>query len=267
MAEFSPFRAFSILALISALLVALVGRVAYLQTIGRTATIRQADRQQHQTVTLQARRGSILDANGILMAGTVQTQTLYVDPKFMQDQFQQDGHSLVEMDDAVAKLAKLIGQNPYEIGKVLGDRATSRYVKIAENLDDAAVNAIMKLNLPGVGVTPVDVRYYPMGSLAAHLLGGTSSDGRGLDGLELQFDKELAGHDGFERVLKDARRRAIAVAADDFVPPQHGQHVVTNIDSNIQNILEQELNATCTQFEVPGETVGEGSGDRPAVVS
>jgi cell division protein FtsI/penicillin-binding protein 2 len=256
MAEFSPFRAFSMLASIGVLLIALVGRVAYLQTIGRSATIGQADRQQHQTEVLQARRGSILDANGILMAGTVQTQTLYVDPKFMQDQFQQDGRSLVEMDDAVANLARLIDKDPYEIGKLLGDRATSRYVKIAENLDDTAVNAIMKLNLPGVGVTPVDVRYYPMGSLAAHLLGGTSNDGRGLDGLELQFDKVLSGHDGYERVLKDARRRAIAVAADDFVPAEHGQHVVTNIDCNIQNILEQELNATCTQYDAKrGEAI------------
>ncbi len=257
MAEFSPTRAFSILAVIGALLLALVGRVAYLQTIGRTATIRQADRQQHRTIGLQARRGSIYTQDGILMAGTVQTQTLYVDPKFMQDQFQKDGHSLVEMDDAITKLAKLIGKDPYEIGKVLGDRASSRYVKIAENLDDAAANAVLKLDLPGVGVTPVDVRYYPMGSLAAHILGGTSKDGRGLDGLELQFDKTLSGHDGYERVLKDARKRAIAVAADDFVPPQHGQHVVTTIDSNIQNIAEQELDASCRQYEAPGETVGE----------
>jgi cell division protein FtsI/penicillin-binding protein 2 len=249
MAEFSPSRALSILALIGAVMVALVGRVAYLQTIGRAQTIRQADRQQHQTETLQARRGSILDANGILMAGTVQTETLYVDPKFMQDQFQTDGHSLVEMDDAIDRLAKLIDKDPFEIGKLLSDRSTSRYVKIAENLDDSAVSAIMKLNLPGVGVTPVDVRYYPMGSLAAHLLGGTGKDGNGLEGLELQFNKILAGHDGYERVLKDARRRAIAVAADDFVPPQHGQHVVTNIDTNIQNILEQELGDTCNKYD------------------
>jgi cell division protein FtsI/penicillin-binding protein 2 len=57
-------------------------------------------------------------------------------------------------------------------------------------------------------------------------------------------------------VLKDARRRAIAVAADDFVPAEHGQHVVTNIDCNIQNILEQELNATCTQYDAKrGEAI------------
>src|ERR1700722_2300592 len=231
MAKFSPTRAFAILAVIGVLLVALVGRVAYLQTIGRRATIRQAERQQHQTETLQARRGSIYDCNGILMAGTVQTQTLYVDPEFMQSFYQSPGHSLVEMDDAIASLAKLIDKDAFAISQMLGDRSQSRYVKIAENLDASNVDAIMKLDLPGVGVTPTDVRDYPMGSLAAHLLGGTGKDGKGLDGLELQFEKELAGRNGFERVLKDARRRPIAVAADDYLPPQHGQHLVLTIDS------------------------------------
>ncbi len=257
MPTFSPTRAVSILVMIVALFTALIGRVVYLQTFGRQQTIARAERQQHQTEPLHARRGGIQDRNGILMAGTIEQKSLYVDPKFMQDSFQMDGRSLVEMDDAIAKLAKLIDREPFELSQLLSDRSTSRYLKIAENLDDAAVDAIQKMNLPGVGVTPVQVRTYPMGPLAAHILGGTGKDGRGLEGLELQFEKELAGKDGFERVLKDARRRPIAVADDDYVPPQHGQHLVTTIDSNIQMILEQELAATCEKFITPGER-GEG---------
>jgi len=59
----------------------------------------------------------------------------------------------------------------------------------------------------------------------------------------------LAGHDGYERVLKDARRRPIGVAADDYLPPHHGQHLVTTIDSNIQMIVEQELEQSCLKVE------------------
>jgi len=235
------------------LFTALIGRVAYLQTFGREQTIRRAERQQHQNETLVARRGGIFDANGILMAGTVQTQTLFVDAKFMQDCFQEDGRSLVEMDDAIAKLARILDKEPYQISQLLSDRSTSRYLKIAENLDETTVEAVMKLDLPGVGVTPTSARYYPMGSLAAHILGGTGKDGKGLEGLELRFEKVLAGRDGFERVLKDARRRPIAVAADDYIPPQHGQHLVLTIDTNIQQILEQEMAATCEKYITPGE--------------
>jgi cell division protein FtsI/penicillin-binding protein 2 len=255
MQTFSSTRAAVVLILIGGMLTALVGRVAYLQTLGRQQTIHQAERQQHQTETLQARRGSIFDCNGILMAGTVQTQTLYIDPAFMQSFYQSPGHSLVEMDDAIANLAKMIDKDAFQISQMLGDRSQSRYVKIAENLDGSNVDAIVKLDLPGVGVTPTDVRDYPMGSLAAHLLGGTGKDGKGLDGLELQFEKELAGRNGFERVLKDARRRPIAVAADDYLPPQHGQHLVLTIDSTIQMFTEEELAKTCERYDCHGEAV------------
>src|SRR5476651_361980 len=103
MQTFSSTRAAAVLIVIGGLLVTLVGRVAYLQTLGRQQTIHRAERQQHQTESLQARRGGIYDCNGILMAGTIQTETLYVDPAFMQSSYQEPGHSLVEMDDGIAK--------------------------------------------------------------------------------------------------------------------------------------------------------------------
>src|SRR5688572_5091702 len=109
----------------------LAGRVAYLQTYGRQQTVARAERQQHQVRVLPFRRGSIFDRNGMELAGTIQTPSLYIDPKFMQDQFQQDGRSLVEMDAAVAKLAALLDRDAFELSQLLGDRATSRYVRVA----------------------------------------------------------------------------------------------------------------------------------------
>jgi len=122
MPRFSPIRAAVVLMLVGSALTALIARVAYLQTYGRELTIKRAERQQHQTETLHARRGSIFDCNGMLMAGTIETQTLFVDPKFMQDCFQEDGKSLVEMDKAIEKLARMIDLDPFELSKLLGDR-------------------------------------------------------------------------------------------------------------------------------------------------
>ena len=85
-----------------------MARVVYLQTVGRQMTLERAERQQHQKEAIVARRGCIYDSTGMLMAGTIQTRTLFLDPKFMQDCYQVDGHSLVEMDDAIGKLAKII---------------------------------------------------------------------------------------------------------------------------------------------------------------
>lgn len=241
MASFSSFWARTIVVLIVALFATMVGRVAYLQTYGRESTISRSDRQQHLIMTIHTRRGGIWDRNGLVMAGSIQTHNLFVDPKFMQDCFQEDGHSLVEMDEAIDKLAKIIDRDPFEISKLLGDRATSRFVKVAENLDDGTVEQIRALDLPGVGIDSSSARCYPMGSLAAHVLGGCGADGNGLDGLELKYNGLLSGRDGFAREMKDAQRRPIGVDAQDYLPPQHGQHLVLTIDANLQMIAEQEL--------------------------
>lgn len=241
MPTFSIHSAKAVIAVIVGLFAALIGRVGYLQTYGRETTIARADRQQHLIMTLPARRGDIYDRNGLVMAGSIQTHTLFVDPKFMQDAFQEDGHSLMEMDDVLGKLAGIIVQDSFNLSKLLGDRATSRFVKVAENLDDSTVQQIQALNLPGVGIEADTARCYPMGELAAHVLGGCGADGMGLDGVELKYNAMLSGRAGFARETKDAQRRPIGVDAQDYLPPQHGQQLVLTIDANLQMIAEQEL--------------------------
>ncbi len=256
MRTFSLARAAFVISLFCIAFVALGARVAYLQTYNRQQTIGRAERQQHQDQVLRARRGSIFDANSILMAGTVQTQTLYVDPKFMQQVYEGEGRSLIQMDEDIEKLATIIDRDSFEISQILSDRATSRFVKLAEKLDEPTCDAIVELNLPGVGLIPESDRTYPMGSIAAHVLGGSGKDGHGLEGIEMKFDKLLQGKDGMIRVLKDAKRRAIATAADDYLPPLHGRHIVLTLDANIQMIVEQQLADTCDKYKaVRGEAV------------
>jgi cell division protein FtsI/penicillin-binding protein 2 len=241
---------------VAVLLCALVGRVIFLQTVGRQHTLDRAERQQHTKEALPARRGGIFDSTGMLMAGTVQTKTLFIDPKFMQEQFQVDGRTLVEMDEAVAKLARALDMEPFALSQLLGEKAERRFVRVKEHLDDETVSQIEKMDLPGVGFTPENVRHYPMGSIAAHLLGGIRSDGVGLEGLEVKFEKTLAGQDGFKRTLRDFRGRALAVTAEDYLPAQHGQHLILTIDANIQMIAEQEMAAACEQFRAKrGEVI------------
>ncbi len=252
----SSIRASFVFALLVCAFAALLGRVGYLQSWGAQKNIARAERQQFQREPLYARRGSIFDRNGMLMAGTVQSQSLFVDPKFMAEQFAAEGREpLLAMDEAVHKLCYFIDRNPLEISQLLGDRATSRFVRLADNLDERTIKEIDKLDLPGVGFTPSNVRYYPMGSVAAHVLGGVNDDG-GLEGIELKFNRLLAGRDGSKRTLKDARRRPISVDADDYVPAQHGQHLLLTIDANIQTIVEQELAHACEKYKAKsGECV------------
>ncbi|MCC7349274.1 MAG: penicillin-binding protein 2 [Phycisphaerales bacterium] len=256
MLNFSPIRALVVMGVVIASFVGLMGRVAYLQTYGAQQLVRRADRQQHMIERLPARRGTVFDSVGNLLAGTVQSKTVYADPKFMFQSYQEEGRSLVRMDDDVAKLARILDKDAFEISQLLNDRHEARFVKIAEHLDDNSCKAIEALDMPGIGLMPASERYYPMGSIAAHILGTVGGDGSGLEGLELKYEKTLAGRDGSKRTLKDARRRGIFVAAEDYLPPDHGKHLILTIDANIQMIAEQELAASCEQYNAKrGEVV------------
>ena len=256
MTRFSRTRAAVVLVLLTGAFALLVGRVAYLQTVGREQTLGRADRQQHQKEVLRARRGSIYDRNGVEMAGTVQAMAVFVDPKFMLEVAHQDPKGLVDLDANTIKLADLLSKDPLELSQMLAQRGDNRFVKIAENVDEATCERVRRLNMPGVGVAPSDVRFYPMGSVAAHILGGAGHDGRGLEGIELKFEKTLAGRNGYIRSQKDAQHRPINVAAEDYVPPEHGRHLILTIDANVQMAAEKELAASCQEFKAKrGECV------------
>ena len=252
---FSLVRGLVVLILLGTGLVVLAGRVAYLQTYGRQRVIQKAEGQHHRTEWLPARRGSIFDRNGALLACTVQNQGVFVDPKFMTEYYQSEGRWWPEKEEKVRKLAGILDRDAGELGGLIDNNSESQYLKIAASVDEPTVHAIRDLDLAGVGFFPVDQRIYPMGSVAAHVLGGVGKDEnspggterqKGLEGIELQFEKQLAGRVGQQRVLKDARRRAIEVNEEDYVPPEHGRHLMLTIDANIQMIVEQEMAETCS---------------------
>ena len=254
--SFSPGRAALVFAALSVALIGLIGRVAYLQTYGRQQTIGRSEFQHHQTEILPARRGSIFDSKGTLIACTIQNRGIFVDPKFMHERYQDDGRSIADMDDAVAKLAKLMDRDTLKLAQLIADNSEERFIKLAESVDEQTAVEIEKLKIPGLGMMPVNQRVYPMGPLAAHIIGGVGKEQNGLEGLEMKYEKVLAGQDGYQRTLKDARRRGIGVSEDDYVEPRHGRHLVLTIDANIQMIAEQELTRGCEAVKAKrGEVV------------
>ncbi len=99
--------------------------------------------------------------------------------------------------------------------------------------------------LDGVGFIKTVKRRYPMGSLAAAVLGATNDYG-GLEGLEAQLDDLLKGRMGSETLLKDALRRTLLVTQKGYQPAENGYNVWLTLDTVIQNIAEDELANACT---------------------
>ena len=99
-------------------------------------------------------------------------------------------------------------------------------------------------------------RYYPEGTLAAHVLGFTGSDNQGLYGLEYYYNKELSGKDGYYLYMKDANGRPISGGYSDYIPATEGFSLVTTIDTYVQRALESQLECIRINHQVNNRVAG-----------
>jgi cell division protein FtsI (penicillin-binding protein 3) len=237
-------------------LLALVGRVAYLQTTFAQAKGDRVDRQHQSVSGLAARRGSIFDRNGLLLAGTTLERNVFVDPKFLHDEFLKTNRSMVELDDAVDALAARVSADADRVALRVTGQPNKRYVPLRRQLSAAEAADVVAysrdLGLRGVATEPQPQRTYTMASLAAHVIGTVGRDGDGLEGIERRKNAVLSGENGKVVTIRDKRRRAIAAPAAGVRAPQHGQGVILTIDARLQQIVEEELAATVEAFDAVG---------------
>lgn len=154
-------------------------------------------------------RGDILDRNGVILARSLKTASLYADPAVISD------------PNAVAKdLVKVFPDISY--GDVLQKlQSKKRFVWIKRNITPDDQYKILYLGYPGLSFEEENRRLYPQGNLASHIVGYTSVDGKGLSGIEAGFDKLLTKGDAPLTTTIDVRiqhslRREIIAAMKKF---------------------------------------------------
>ncbi|HEX3553336.1 MAG TPA: penicillin-binding transpeptidase domain-containing protein [Thermoanaerobaculia bacterium] len=189
----------------------------------------KAERQQQRVVTLDPPRGTIYDAHGRELAVSVQVDSAYAVPP--------------EIHDATAVARALAGAVPgldaAKLARQLGgDR---EFVWVARKLDPPVAARVRDLALPGIYFLPESKRYYPMGALAAQVLGYVGTDNHGLAGLELVYDREVAGKQGVRTVLRDAKHGTLVSPGLSFAEPEPGHDLYLTLDATVQHIVEREL--------------------------
>lgn len=107
-----------------------------------------------------------------------------------------------------------------------------------------------------IAVEAVSERYYPYGSLASHVLGFTGSDGQGLYGLELQYDKMLAGENGAYITARDSTGNRLPNQYESFERAEDGYTMHTTIDAFVQATLEEQLKATMIESAAANRVCG-----------
>jgi cell division protein FtsI (penicillin-binding protein 3) len=213
--------------------VGLIGRAAYVQVINNDFFLRQGEVRFARTLELPANRGRILDRNGLILASSVPAASIWAIPED------------VERDkDKLRQLAKLLEMPLTELNKKLEDEDKT-FVWIKRQLDWDVGQQITALGIKGVYLRKEYRRQYPEGESAAHVVGFTNVEDKGQEGVELGFNKDLAGKAGSRRVIKDRLGRVVEDVGDQ-IPPVDGRDMQLSIDSKVQFFAYQKLRDAVT---------------------
>lgn len=208
--------------------VGLAGRAAWVQVFGNAFYQKQGEVRFARTLELPANRGRIFDRNGLLLATSVPVPSIWAIPEDL------------ERDKAkLAQLAKLLQMPLAELMARLDDEDRN-FVWLKRQVDEETARQIAALDIKGVYQRKEYRRQYPEGEAAAHVVGFTSVEDQGQEGVELAFDKDLAGRAGSRRVIKDRLGRIVEDVREQ-VPPVDGKDLQLSIDSKVQFFAYQKL--------------------------
>lgn len=119
-----------------------------------------------------------------------------------------------------------------------------KWILLQEGISDKGKEAIEKFKMEGIGFNKQDARFYPEGTMSAHLLGFLGKDEggeRGYFGLEGFYDVTLSGKGGIRKSERDVRGNPIPFGAFSEILPTPGLDVVTSLDRTVQYIIEKHL--------------------------
>jgi cell division protein FtsI (penicillin-binding protein 3) len=215
-------------------------RSAYLGTVKHDDLKSRARAQQVEDVTVPARRGTITDRNGVELAVSENSITVYGNPKVVQNP-----------SEIARQLSPFLGVSQGDLVTKLSDR-TKGFVYLARKLPLSKGALVQKLKIPGIGTTEEPRRVYPQGSLAGQLLGTVGVDNYGLSGIEQSLEKKLHGQDGKRRIVNDALGKPVSIVDSQRAEP--GDDVQLTIDANIQERVESVLAGVGQTFKPHGAT-------------
>ncbi|HEX7056042.1 MAG TPA: penicillin-binding transpeptidase domain-containing protein [Bacilli bacterium] len=218
--------------------------------------MQRAERSWKTSEVLQPKRGTIVDRNGKILSEDVPAYTVALNPKII--------HEGNVVNEVVNGLAPILGMDTAEGREKLLSLATKKREdgsfqpqvevriegwKIDADVADQIKELIAKQDLPGIYLLPQQKRYYPGGSLAAHVIGYTNKEGDAVMGAEFMFDDLLQGTPGSISYEKDLHGNALPNSKVSYKPPKDGKTVMLTIDRNIQHFVDDALRQTFAKYK------------------
>ena len=225
-------------------------RILLIQTVDFEKYQSRVIEQMTTESAVPANRGKIYDRNGNILATNITTYRVFISPSGIKSA---EEEKKVKYADGIAKgLSAILENVTYEEVYKQATQYTEYLDRtIARKVDEKKADEVRKFISKNSLETMVyleaqSTRYYPSGSLAAHAIGFTSTDGDGLYGLELQYDEYLGGVDGNVMPFEYAS----------YIDAIDGYNLTTTIDATVQSYLEAEIAATVEKHEVTNRACG-----------
>jgi cell division protein FtsI (penicillin-binding protein 3) len=215
-------------------------RASWLGTVRSGSLSERAISQQVQNVDDPAQRGTIFDRNGVELAVSEDSTTVFANPFLIKDPVR-----------VAARLAPIMGMKEDDLLRKLSNRHTG-FVYLRRKMDATAGHKVAKLEIEGIGTATEPKRVYPQGFLASQVLGVVGTDNEGLAGLEYSQDKSLRGQDGERRLVKDALGKTVSLV--ETKRAQAGKSLSLTLDARIQERAEAVLSEVGQTYTPQGAT-------------
>lgn len=224
----------------------IAARLGFLQIIDGGNLAAKAESQRTNRIVLHARRGTIFDRNGNVLAMSEQCQTVYANPK--------------EIDDpsgVAGALAEVLGGEKGDYTDLLTQDTTFVYVQrqVDQSVADELEALLRERELSGIYFLDDTKRVYPYGSVGAQVLGMVNVDGEGTSGLEYQYNDLLTGTDGEMLVETGLTGTPIAGGAAQVTEAVNGTDIVISIDVDLQQACESIIKEAVETYSADSGSV------------
>nr|WP_272507363.1 stage V sporulation protein D [Clostridium aestuarii] len=218
----------------------LVCRLSYLMIVKSGEYKNIATAQWTNEVKIDARRGKILDRNGHELAVSANVYRVDLDMNTLRKTKDKNN---ISYEDIAVKLADAIDMEKDEIIKILNKKLPNGLpmgsATLKRRIEKEEADKVRNLKIRGVIVSPDTKRYYPNGNFLAHVLGHTRSDGKGLTGVELKYNKYLAGIPGVKISETDIKKQELPYTISEYTKPVPGNDIILTIEDMIQHFCEK----------------------------
>lgn len=252
-----------LIALAAAALVIVFLRLVYIQVVDGPRLAKRAEDRRTNVVTLNAKRGTIYDRNGNVLAISVDCKDIVCDPTTVMKTVKNEKGKTSQTTDGAADdiadvLVEVLGGDRDTYLEAL-TRTGTRYAYLSKRVDvskaDQVAQELSDKGLSGVYYESNTKRVYPYGTTCAQILGYVNQDGAALSGLEYYYDDVLKGSDG-QRVYEASRNGTpIAGGVSDTIAARNGTDIVLSIDIDLQEECESIISEGAKTYEAESGSV------------